>query len=359
MLGDPFAHDVVTSAKHAGLQKRLSTAVRLVELFCAERLPHDCVRRASRHHSCLVRPAALLVRDRTLAEWMSTFNPFVIVTGCDAKYGDFLIEHWLRSLQENVDLRKIDVVVLDYGLSDGQRATLRERNVRCLLCQKDGHVCNLRYRDIVRLLDETEYEQVLSVDAGDVIFQANVSHLFEFEQEHFRAVAEEFRTPFFEAVLDLSEVREEHRQTMLDYLHGKPMLNTGVLLGPANKYREFWREFQRYCQGFACYGVDQFIFNYYAYSRGVFRSLAMRYNFVLVTAQRSFRIRQGVFYDESGGVIPIVHNAGNKDWIRSIERFGYGPNRNHRKTVSPIVVRWGSYAIRAWNQLGRKIRGVA
>ena len=45
----------------------------------------------------------------------------VIVTSSDSRYGDFLVRHWGRSLKTNVDLRDIDVVVLDYGLTAIQR----------------------------------------------------------------------------------------------------------------------------------------------------------------------------------------------------------------------------------------------
>jgi hypothetical protein len=40
-------------------------------------------------------------------------KPFAVVTASDLKYGDFLIEHWLRSLRENVRLDAIEIVVLD------------------------------------------------------------------------------------------------------------------------------------------------------------------------------------------------------------------------------------------------------
>lgn len=286
-------------------------------------------------------------------------KPYVITTCCDAKYGDFLIEHWLRSLRENVDLSRIDVVVLDYGLTDAQRATLGERGVRCLPCERNGFVCNLRYRDIVRLLDEAPYEQILSVDAGDVIFQSDISHLFELEPEHFRAVREEFPIPFFEALIEHDDVRPEHLQNMLDYLYDKRMLNCGVLLGSAARFREFWLEYQRLCHAFDCFGVDQFAFNYYAYRGGCYRALEPQYNFVLVSAWRPYRIRDGVFRDGEGRIIPIVHNAGNKPWSRAIDRFGYGPDRNRRKVVGAFLVRAGIFWLRLWTAFKRGLHRIA
>jgi len=50
----------------------------------------------------------------------------LIATCSDARYGDFLLQHWLRSLQASVDLHDIDVAVLDYGLTPQQRQYRRE-----------------------------------------------------------------------------------------------------------------------------------------------------------------------------------------------------------------------------------------
>ena len=36
-----------------------------------------------------------------------------IITASDGNCGDFLVNHWMRSLKSNVDLKNIDVVVLD------------------------------------------------------------------------------------------------------------------------------------------------------------------------------------------------------------------------------------------------------
>jgi len=49
-------------------------------------------------------------------------------------YADFrrrlLVNHWLRSLKENVDLRDVDILVHDYGLTDAQVKQLRELGAR-------------------------------------------------------------------------------------------------------------------------------------------------------------------------------------------------------------------------------------
>ena len=81
-------------------------------------------------------------------------NPFAVVTASDRKYGDFLIEHWLRSLRENVRHDAIEIVVLDYGLSLAQRFYLEHHGVLLRPGRRDGHVTVLRYRETRDLLIE-------------------------------------------------------------------------------------------------------------------------------------------------------------------------------------------------------------
>lgn len=60
---------------------------------------------------------------------MST-KPYAIVTASDEHCGDFVCTYWFPSIADNVDLNKINVVVLDYGLSEAQRRLLDQRGVR-------------------------------------------------------------------------------------------------------------------------------------------------------------------------------------------------------------------------------------
>jgi len=74
---------------------------------------------------------------------------FVIITSSDLKFGDFLINHWLKSLLNNIDCKLVDIVILDYGLSEKQYRILLSKNVKIVKCIRDGCVNNLRYRDML------------------------------------------------------------------------------------------------------------------------------------------------------------------------------------------------------------------
>ena len=280
--------------------------------------------------------------------------PHAIVTCCDARFGDFLLGHWLVSLRANVDLSGVDVVVLDYGLTDAQRHALTGQDVLVFPCERDGVVSNVRYRDICRLLDQRDYDQILSVDGGDVIFQADIRPLFDQHTDQFRAVPEELQIPFHDLLIRSSDLDAERFGEILAFLHDKPMVNAGVLFGPAAKFREFWHFYQNTSRAFDCFGMDQLLLNYVLYRDG-FVPLDHGYNWVLVTASSRYSVRDGVFLDARGHVIPVVHNAGNVDTMRAVREFGYGTGRNHRR-------RWVRLRIRllmaqGWlSRLTRKLR---
>ena len=261
-----------------------------------------------------------------------------IVTCCDARFGDFLLGHWLVSLRANVDLSGVDVVVLDYGLTGAQRRALTGQDALVFACKRDGVVSNVRYRDICRLLDERDYDQILSVDGGDIIFQADIRPLFDQHPGQFRAVPEELQIPFHDLLIGRSDLDAERFREILAFLRDKPMVNAGVLFGPANKFREFWSFYSETSRAFDCFGMDQMLLNYALYRDG-FVALDRGYNFVLVTASSRYSVRDGVFLDAHGTPIPVVHNAGNVDTMRAVREFGYGAGGNYRRRWVPLRIR--------------------
>jgi hypothetical protein len=270
---------------------------------------------------------------------------YAIFTACDEFRIDFLRTHWLPSLQENVDLTHIDVNVLDYGLTDEHRAELQAQGVSCHRCVKDGHPGTVRVRDVARIAAELNYDQVLAVDSGDLIFQADVSPLFEQDKNQFRAVCEELNVPIHHVFMDRSDFPPPVRRRVLSFLYDKPVINGGFLLGPVAKFRAFWEKFAELGVGHRCFCTDQMVLNYMLHQEG-FKPLEKRYNFVALSMLSRISIRRGVIYDEQGRVIPVVHNAGMKDFAHRIGNFGYGPQYNCRRWFAPAFTRylifWGN-----------------
>ncbi len=267
----------------------------------------------------------------------------VIVTASDSKFGDFLIDHWLKSLETNVNLEDIDVVVLDYGLSDTQRKRLSGVNV--LKYVRDGHVVNLRYRDLVTVCD-MGYEQVLLCDSGDLIFQSDISHLFTQHKTSVRGVVE-YDVPYDS--LFLHKFKKEVQADITAATKGKGLINGGLILASANLFKEIAIEYLSIVNDLKSFGPDQLGVTYLSYKRS-FAELDRKYNFIINSfVEDKFVIKNGVFYFASGEVIPVVHNAGRYDFFRPIKNFGFGKDRNKlglAHIFMPIILRLSKFFFR-------------
>ena len=288
---------------------------------------------------------------------MSTqLGQHAIITASDAKYGDFLLQHWLRSLQSNVNLDRIDIHVLDYGLTDTQRNSLCEEGVYCHPCRRDGNITNIRYRDMAAVLAAREYDQVMQIDGGDIIFQTDIAPRFEEDKDQFRAVCHEYEVPFHELIMSRSDFDTRQFREMAEYLSDKRTVNGGVLLGPADKMGFLWSRFQNFTASFARFGIDQFLLNYILHHDG-FVELPSGYNYSIIARSSGFRIRGGTFYDRQGHPIPIVHNSGIYELTRPVANFGYGPGCNRPRYFVPLALRttYRLFNLFRREQLARKL----
>jgi hypothetical protein len=264
-------------------------------------------------------------------------KPHAIVTASDANCGDFLVEHWLRSLRANVDLREIDVVVLDFGLTECQRESLNGAIV--IRASTAGSINVARRQEIARFLARHDYDQVLAVDAGDLVFQGDISHLFASDREHFRGVPERFPiplTPF------LRGAPRDVRRQIRTQLRGRPMVNGGFILAPARQLEKLGRLALPYDSRLR---HDQPLVSCLLHEWG-FSSLDDTYNFVPWTARERFYVERGEFFRSSGEKVAVVHNTGLKAPFRVIADFGYGPgyNRKVRKRYLRLASAYGKLA---------------
>ncbi|MFH1399682.1 MAG: hypothetical protein ABIG95_06235 [Candidatus Woesearchaeota archaeon] len=244
-----------------------------------------------------------------------------IFTCSDENCSAFLTEHWLPSLK-NVNLSNIDVCVVDYGLTNKQREVLQNHGVKLFAGKKDAHVAVARMRDMARILEKSNYDQVLTCDGGDIIFQGDISSMFSQNTEKFRAVCE-YCSPPFERALSAIFFDGRTAEKVRQQLRGKQMINAGLILGPSHKIKEL------YDYGYAIankYLADQIAVNYFMYKSG-FVELPETYNYVIPTAKTGCFVKKGVFYFNQGDKIKVVHNVGSKS-VKIIKNFGYGGSRN-------------------------------
>ncbi len=251
---------------------------------------------------------------------------FLVITASDFKYGDFLINHWLKSLKANVNLNKTDIAVLDYGLSPEQRIILRKENVRMVKCKKDGHIVNIRFRDLENFLKSSKYKQILSCDGGDIIFQKNIDSLFLLNPRKFKAAFENMPSKFIEYLIEQKPFNKDLEEKIIKTLKNKKIINGGLIIGPQKEFRELCGLMIKNIKNTQLYGPDQVILNYYLYKTG-FVSLDSKFNYVIMNNE-GLKVKEGVFYDKNNEEISVVHNAGGIDFLRAVRNFGYGQEYN-------------------------------
>ena len=264
--------------------------------------------------------------------WTKAQMKNVIITCANSKSGDFLIKHWLKSLKDNVSLKNIDVVVIDYGLSNKQKTRLKNQKVIVEEGTKEYHIVNKRFFDAGEYLTKNKYDQVLFVDGGDIIFQQDISKSFNKNKDSFRVVPIGVDVLFFEWYIAMyGNFASDVKKKIWRVVKNRPVINAGVIFAPAKKFIILSGYMKKLIKNKSAFGPDQIILNYYLYHKNQFKFLDEKYNFMMSTVKDGFYIKRGVFYKNNGENIVIVHNAGAMDFFRPVEDFGYGPKFNKLK----------------------------
>ena len=253
----------------------------------------------------------------------------VIITCSNERYGDFLINHWLKSLKENVNLENIDIVIIDYGLNKLQKTLLFKEKVILFEGTKKYHIVNKRFFDSAKYLKNKSYDQILFIDGGDTIFQEDIAHGFNKDKNTFRVVPLGMEVLFFEWFI-FDNFEKKIKERIWTIVKNKPVINAGVIFAPYNKFLSLCDDMEKLIKDKNAFGPDQIILNYYLYQKG-FVFLDSKYNFMMSTEEKGFVVKKGIFYKPNGEKIVIVHNAGQMDFFRPIENFGYGEKYNQIK----------------------------
>ncbi len=263
---------------------------------------------------------------------------FAVITASDYNNGDFLINHWLKSLLKNIDTNIVEVIILDYGLSEYHKKIILSNGAKVIKCVRDGHVVNIRYRDMLRIIKKRRYKQILTCDSGDIIFQRNIMELFDIHPSKFRAVCEDMSAPMLEYTLLQKPFLEEITEDIKITLRNKKMINGGLVLADVKNFQKLCEYMMKYIINKKIFGPDQIILNYVLYKNG-FVNLGRNFNYVLTTVKDKFKIKNGVFFMKNGDVISVVHNAGGNRIFRPIKNFGYGPEYNNFNHLTYYLLR--------------------
>lgn len=274
-----------------------------------------------------------------------------IITSANATIGDFLIDHWLKSLKDTNNLQNCDVIVFDYGLSKGDIKKLKKEGVIVIGGTKKYHIVNKRFFDTGKYLKKNLYNQILFVDSGDVIFQKDITSVFTTDMDSFRVVPLGKRILFYKWLI-FKQFEDEVREKIWLIIKNKPIINAGVIFAPASKFIELCDEMEKLIRNKEEFGPDQIIVNYHLYKDSV-KFIDSKYNFMMSTAYAGFNLRKGVFYKLTGEKIAIVHNAGQMNIFRPIYNFGYGEGRNQIKHVMYFLKRSMYYLLEMYKKYNK------
>ncbi len=254
-----------------------------------------------------------------------------IITCSDSKHERFLLNHWLVSLKTNVNLKNVDVLVIDYGLSGEVVQKLKKQGVIVQQGRAGGHVVTARFIDLLKILEQSNYGQVLFIDGGDIIFQEDIPFLFDDNKDVFRVTKLNTEVLFFEFFIPKFQPKSFQKE-LWRVLNNKPVLNAGVIFAPRQKFINLCQKMEELISNKNTYGADQIIFNYVLH-KDKFVLLDKKYNFMFGIEREGFLIRNGVFFRKNGEKIAIAHNAGHENFLRPIANFGFGKNCNKLKPV--------------------------
>lgn len=278
----------------------------------------------------------------------------LIITATDKKYWDFLINHWLKSLQDNNKF-EYKILILDYWLDENQKNKLIQQGCIIEKCERKWHVVNIRYIDAKRFLEWKNYDQIMICDSWDIIFQADISKIFEIEKNKFKAVCEQISPPMLEMTILWNYFEKQYWEKVYKIISWKKMINWGVLVASQDLFIKLCEEIEKNVVKLDKFWPDQIILNYFLYKNWFFE-IDRTYNFIPTTVKEKFSIKNWVFYDKNWEKIRIVHNAWSKAILRTIKNFWYWKNFNNANLYLLNFLKVWIIVIWAASLLIRKIK---
>jgi len=251
-----------------------------------------------------------------------------IITAINADTEPFFLKHWLPSLLQTNDTHNLDIIILSYGISPDAIRIMKQNGCIYVPCTQNGHVVNIRLRDASRFLAQHRhtYNQVMHIDGGDIIFQADISPVFSMHPASVRIASQHMPIHILYLITRASFDTRMY-PLLFRTVYGKPVLNAGVIVAPTDKFISLFSEAYSLIINTTRFLPDQMAINYVLYRDG-YTLLPDRYNYMKTFSLLPVQVRHGTVYARGVSRVPIVHNCGWKQILRPFKRFGYGPECN-------------------------------
>ncbi|MDD3263742.1 MAG: hypothetical protein PHT94_02500 [Candidatus Nanoarchaeia archaeon] len=296
-----------------------------------------------------------------------------IITSTNLRDVDFVINHWYKSIKENVNLKNIDIVLVGLDLSKEKIDEARKTGLKVYSYNLNGrNVVMNRFKGIIQFLKENNYENIIITDGGDVLFLDDVSSFLEEKKKKIQVVREYYRNFFFHSLINENNFSKENTEKIKKMISEKKVINIGVLVGNSKKIVELLENMYKFVKK-ESFGPDQVIINYLLYKNG-FEEIDELYNFIPNVTKRNIKSKNSIFllnnkkvkYKETNKQtqikqkketikektnnktnkkieiekIKIIHNAGGLKFFRVIKDFGYNNSKNKINKLQYLVVRF-------------------
>lgn len=239
-----------------------------------------------------------------------------VLTCMDCNFEHNLINDFLKTLRDIACYRG-KIVILDYGMSEEAIDRVKnEYGALVIKCSKDRHIFSVRFRDMAGIIDSlpTDITHVMSIDGGDVWFQASIDGVFELCADGIGYIEDYHLDNSWWNRKILNLLRPEEMVKLRKNLRGTRQKNAGMICGPRSIMSTVADVIGKYVlnNGMDFFGLDQLYFNYIINNMSPDQKVVLpkKYNYVLIDNRRKLIIKDNLIYDENHEMVAVVHNAG-------------------------------------------------
>lgn len=208
------------------------------------------------------------------------------------------------------------VYVIFYGKNKKEARELEKKyGAKIVFSSPEKSIVNQRNIELVEVIDNLpkKIKQVMCIDS-DVWFQSSIDEIFKITKNSYGFVEEDQAADEGFNLLCINQINDQSaRNIFLKKAKGYKLAGAGMIAGERAKVRKILGAIVETTKAIKqdFFGLDQAIFNYLVRVDGKGIRLDKKYDYSLITNPNQFDIRGGLFFENTGGLINIVHNSGS------------------------------------------------
>lgn len=268
-----------------------------------------------------------------------------IITCIDEKVKSNFKNDFIKTLRESAKYDG-DVFLLYYGKDKSFVKEIKQKynvNVICDKRKKDLNTVNQRIIDLPGVIENLpkNITNIMYIDGGDVWFQGDINEAFFITKDGYGFVQEDDTADKnfnLHCINKLSN--QEIKSAVLNEVKDKKLINGGLLVGKRQILVKLLKKIAKFVieSGDDFFAEDQVFLNYVLRKDDKGLALEDKYNYIILNKKNNFFVKNGLFFDISGYMPSIIHNAGNN--------FRMLPEG--RKSIKPVPKNPGNFPGSFW-----------